>query len=376
MKQDLMTSAFFSGVTTKNDTDFYFESFSSLKLEFDFDYGAIFYKTSQKFELKFEFNPEQIKNFGEFKLKIPIKMQNSTIGYFLFIKKTKFSKEDKLKAETACQKASEIIKEFEFSKIFKNQLTILQDAILNKNKLTIQLEEQNKKLIQTDKIRSEFLANVSHELRTPLNSIIGFSTALKDEMAGKLNDKQKEYASKILSSAIHLTGLINGILDMTKLESGAMNLNLKPQNPNSVIEEAINIIEPLAEEKNIKIETKFEFKGQILIDTLKFRQIIYNLSGNAIKFSHENSKIIISTKEKDGFVYIKVKDFGIGIKKSNQKKIFEKFVQLDNIYTKKYSSTGLGLTITKELTELHNAKIRLTSTIGKGSTFTLIFNKE
>ena len=241
--------------------------------------------------------------------------------------------------------------------------------------MTRLLEEQNEKLIETDKIRSKFLANVSHELRTPLNSIIGFSTALKDEMIGELNDRQKNYTNKILSSAIHLTGLINDILDMTKIESGAIKLNIQKNYPEEIIKEVINILEPLAYEKNIEIETDFKFKGMLSVDFIKFRQIMYNLIGNAIKFSHKNSKIKISSNSNKDRVVFKVKDFGVGIKKADQKRIFDKFVQLDNIYTKTYSSTGLGLTITKELVKMHGGEITVKSQIDKGAEFILSFKK-
>ena len=217
------------------------------------------------------------------------------------------------------------------------------------------------------------MANVSHELRTPLNSIIGFSTALKDEMLGKLNEKQKNYTNKILTSAIHLTGLINDILDMTKIEAKGMKLNLAFFSPVGTIKEVINIIEPLANEKNIQIELINKFEGEIFIDYQKLKQIIYNLLGNAIKFSYENSKVIIKIYKKEKNVYIEIKDFGIGIEKKNHDKVFEKFVQLDNIYTKKYSSTGLGLTITKEFVKMLGGEINLKSELNKGTTFILKF---
>ena len=300
-------------------------------------------------------------------------MQDSVIGYFLFVKKENFTKQEKEKAKKVCLEISYIIKDFEISKIFQNQLSILQSAIVEKNLATKKLEEQNEKLIETDKIRSEFLANVSHELRTPLNSIIGFSTALKDEMLGKLNEKQKNYTNKILTSAIHLTGLINDILDMTKIEAKGMKLNLAFFSPVGTIKEVINIIEPLANEKNIQIELINKFEGEIFIDYQKLKQIIYNLLGNAIKFSYENSKVIIKIYKKEKNVYIEIKDFGIGIEKKNHDKVFEKFVQLDNIYTKKYSSTGLGLTITKEFVKMLGGEINLKSELNKGTTFILKF---
>lgn len=381
MNNNLITSAFFA--KEKNENSFYSDLFFELKKEFDFLFAALFYKKGRTYELNYKtafsdlfknYSPHlKKKEEGIYKLKIPIKFQNSTAGYFLFIKDSPFKKEETKKINSLKEIYINKIKDFEISKIFQNQLLILQDAIVEKNKATKLLEEQNEKLIETDKIRSEFLANVSHELRTPLNSIIGFSTTLKDEMAGPLNEKQKNCANKILSSAIHLTGLINDILDMTKIESKGMKLNLKPENPVSVIKEVLNIIEPLALEKGIKIETDFGFQGEILLDYIKFRQIMYNLTGNAIKFSHKNSKIIISTAKKNNKILIKVQDFGIGIDKKDHKRIFEKFVQLDNVYTKTYSSTGLGLTITNELVKMHGGKINLNSDLNKGTVFTLEF---
>lgn len=382
MNNNLLTTAYFNEENLKDSDKFYLDCFLKLKKEFNFSYCAFFYKTQGKYILSHKhffdeefsnYTPEINKKDSFNKLKIPIKMQNSTIGYFLFVKKEIFIKQEKEKAKKACLEISYIIKDFEISKIFQNQLSILQNAILEKNLATKKLEEQNEKLIETDKIRSEFLANVSHELRTPLNSIIGFSTALKDEMLGGLNEKQKNYTNKILTSAIHLTGLINDILDMTKIEAKGMKLNLGNYFPSDIIKEAINIIEPLANEKNIKIEFFDDYKSEFLIDYQKFKQVIYNLLGNAIKFSYENSKVIIKIYKKEKNLFIKIQDFGIGIDKKNHNKIFEKFVQLDNIYTKKYSSTGLGLTITKEFVKMLGGEISLKSELNKGTIFILKF---
>ena len=383
---NLISSAYFTENTNQNSNDINFECFSKLKNIANVCFCALFYKGAKKYEPNYkisflkEFNdytPSLYKKEnGIFKFRVPLFIQGAIAGYFLVIKKEPFKKAEKEKIKQICFEYTDKIKDFEISKIFKNQLNILQGAILEKNRVAKLLEEQNEKLIETDKIRSEFLANISHELRTPLNSIIGFSTALKDEMPGPMNEKQKSYANKILSSAIHLTGLINDILDMTKIESKAMKLNIQKHCPTDIIKEVINIIEPLAKEKNIKIETDFKYEETISVDFIKFRQIMYNLIGNAIKFSHQNSKIKISTSSFKNTATIKVRDFGIGIAKKDLKRIFDKFVQLDNIYTKKYSSTGLGLTITKELVKLHNADISVRSEINKGSEFILKFKKE
>ncbi len=381
MENGLITSAFFN--TKNRDDSFYYTCLLELKNKVDFAYGGIFYKKNLHFEFFFDKDFDRTflsnKEKNSCKIKMPLKMQNENVGYILAARKSSFSRQEKKKLKDMGEVLASKIKDFEISKIFQSQLLILQQAVLEKNQAAEKLSEQNKKLIETDKIRTEFLANISHELRTPLNSIIGFSSALKDNVAGELNEKQKIYTNKILSSAIHLTGLINDILDMTKLESNALKLNPVLNYPNEIIKEVLNVIEPLKWEKEIQIETVFKLNEKIMIDGQKFRQIICNIIGNAIKFSHKGGKIIIKTDKikdkKTGLnkAVIKIKDFGTGIDKKNHKKIFEKFVQLDNIYTKTYSSTGLGLTITKELVKLHKGEIKLKSALNKGSEFILEF---
>ena len=368
MKDEIIYSAFLN----ENEEDLFYKNFfSKLKDDFEITSGGVYYKTENGKQLVYGAYYEN--NSSNYKLNLPLKLENSIIGYLALEKEKPFSKKEKTILLKQADFLTEKIKEFEIAKIYQNQLSILQNAIIEKRNAEQKLKEKNKKLIETDKIRSEFLANISHELRTPLNSIIGFSTALKEGVAGPLNEKQETYANKILTSAIHLTGLINDILDMTKIEAGQMTVNLKNISPVLIINEVINIIEPLSNEKNIKLETDFKFNSEIPLDYSKFRQVMYNLIGNAIKFSHPNSKIIISTLNKNNKTYVKVKDFGIGIDKKEQKRIFEKFVQLDNIYTKKYSSSGLGLTITNEFVKLQNGKIKLNSKPDKGSEFILEF---
>ena len=373
MDTNLITSAFLNV-----EQDYFME----LKSEIDFLLCGFFHKSIKSYRLKYSYScskeiPKDTlttdKPNGFYTLKIPVKILGNTMGYFLLLRKEKFKKEEKQKLDTISKKYSNRIKDYEISKIFQNQLLILQDAILQKNEATKKLKEQNEKLIETDKIRTEFLSNISHELRTPLNSIIGFSSAMKEGLTGKLNDKQQNFINKILASSIHLTGLINDILDMTKIESKAMKLNLKETDINQTIKETINVIEPLGYEKGIKIETNLKLKDNILTDEQKFRQIMFNLLGNAIKFSHKNSKVVVSTSKLKDCAIIKVKDFGIGIDKKDHKKIFEKFVQLDNIYTKTCSSTGLGLTITNELVKMQNGTISLKSSLNKGAEFTIKF---
>ncbi len=266
------------------------------------------------------------------------------------------------------------IKDYELNDVFKIQLKAMQEAFLEKENAYSIIKKQHKKLQEIDKTKNLFLANISHELRTPLNAIIGFSQALDSEIFGKLNEKQAEYIKDIQISGLHLLGMINEILDLSKIESNVMKFCPIVLNPANSINEVINILEPLYCNKNIEVIFKNNFSGEISADNQKFQQILYNLLSNAIKFTSKNGKIIIEHKSENKNYILKIKDNGIGIDKKYHSKIFKKFVHLNNIYTKNQSSTGLGLTITKELVKLHNGKITLESEVNKGTTFIMNFS--
>lgn len=270
---------------------------------------------------------------------------------------------------------SYLIKDFELNSVFKTQLNLLQEAISDKEKALKIIEKQNKKLKEEDTAKTSFLANVSHELRTPLNAIIGFSDALRNKLFGPLTEKQSEYIGDINNSAVHLLGLINEILDFSKIESGSVKLNMVKFDPNLAIKDVISLMSSLSGAKNIEIETKNLCNKQFLYaDYQKFQQILFNLLGNALKFSPENSKITVVTKDVDKKFILEVHDSGIGIDKKYHKFIFKKFTQINNIYTKQNTSTGLGLAITKEYAALHKGKVYVISEAGHGSTFVVELN--
>ena len=287
----------------------------------------------------------------------------------------KFDSDIKISFETIINVLSYKIKDYELKSVFRMQLKALQDAIVEKENAYEIIKKQHKKLEVLDKTKNLFLANISHELRTPLNAIIGFSQALDSKIFGDLNEKQAEYIKDIQISGIHLLGMINEILDISKLEAHAMKFSPTNINPNILIKEVINILEPLYKKKNIEVQFICGFNGEIKADYQKFQQILFNLLSNAIKFTKEKGKIEISDTKNERDYILKIKDNGIGIEKKYHNKIFKKFVQLNNIYSKNQSSTGLGLTITKELVKLHKGKIILESEPNKGTTFTLEFKK-
>ena len=264
---------------------------------------------------------------------------------------------------------SYILKDMELSNVFKLQLKALKDGILEKNQAYKTIKEQNERILEADKVKNEFLANISHELRTPLNSILGFSDILSAQLYGNLNSKQEEYINDIKVSATHLLGMINEVLDMSKIEANAMKIVKSSFWISRAVNEACNILMPLAQKKNIVLNKDMPVDFEVFADYQKIQQILYNLISNAIKYSPENNNVDISIRANDETFKIAIHDNGIGIDKKYHGKIFAKFVQLDSAYTKKESSTGLGLTITKELVELHEGKISLVSEVNNGSTF-------
>ncbi|MDT8316805.1 MAG: ATP-binding protein [bacterium] len=225
---------------------------------------------------------------------------------------------------------------------------------------------------QATRAKSDFLANMSHELRTPLNAILGFSEMLATEMAGELNDIQKEYLNDVYESGNHLLLLINDILDLSKVESGNMELDLSKVEINSLIARCLVFFKEKALNKNLTITTDIKGDGdEILADELKLKQVLINLIGNAVKFTNDNGRITVYAQKSDKGIKITIEDSGIGIDKKDMNRLFEPFQQLENVYTKKVQGTGLGLALSKRMIEMHGGTLTVKSVLGKGSSFTI-----
>lgn len=373
-----------------SNVDFYKEILFKISSVISADYYGIYFVSSDDFELKGFFTKDNknrtlddeifhyIQNQDEtthvyknngFVICTKLLIRNSLFGFVVAIRDDNYTQDEIKSFEALVSVVAYLIKDYELNDVFKMQLKALQDAIEEKNIAYETIEKQHKKLIELDKTKTAFLANISHELRTPLNAIIGFSQALSYKIFGELNKKQEEYVKDIHISGLHLLGMINEILDLSKIESKAMKISLSELSPAIVIQEAINILSPLSEQKAIKVDFINQSAKNIMADYQKLQQILFNLLSNAIKFTPEGGNITIKIYEDDKDFILEVKDTGVGIDKKYHNKIFTKFVHLNNLYTKGQSSTGLGLTITKELVKLHKGKITLESTVNKGSTF-------
>lgn len=243
----------------------------------------------------------------------------------------------------------------------------LVESLQRSNKL---LFEANKKLKRATEAKSEFLAHMSHELRTPLNVIIGFSELMLDEVPGKVNEEQQQCLNDILGSGQHLLGLINDILDLSKVESGKMELKLRNIVLPSVIESLRKQMMPVIAARKQTLEVNVE-EGlpQVRADKAKIRQVLINLLSNSTKFTPDGGKLRVEAVREDGWCRVSVIDNGIGIKKEDQEMIFEPFSQSGSPVSWGVSGTGLGLTIAKQIIEKHDGQIWLESEYGKGSRF-------
>jgi signal transduction histidine kinase len=227
-------------------------------------------------------------------------------------------------------------------------------------------------LRELDRLKSSFLANMSHELRTPLNSILGFADVILEELDGPLTENMANDIGLIYKNGQHLLHLINDVLDMAKIESGRMNLNVEKFNLQEIIEEVTSITAPLASEKNLAlfIDPDSDHEVEISADKIRLRQVMINLVNNSIKFT-EKGKIAIHVTREDRSVLISVKDTGIGVPMDQLESIFQEFTQVDTSTTRKAGGTGLGLPISRRLIEMHGGRLWAESTgvNGEGATF-------
>lgn len=320
------------------DEKFFQHIFDVLKKVVHFDYGCISYG-SQKYSFGIEKND---------KLTEELKVNGIKFGEIL-ISSDGFTNDDKIIFKISSSIIANIIKDNEISKIMKIHV--------------LELQKGYKEVKDSEKLKSDFISHISHELRTPLNSIIGYTDILP--LAGDLNDKQIEFVNDIKVSGINLLNMINEILDIAKIEAGAICLTKSIFNISKLVNEVENVIKPLL--KGRKFIKNIE-NIEICADYQKLQQILINLLGNAIKFTDNDGKIILDIHKSNNTLTISVEDNGIGIAQENIEKIFEKFEKVDS---NNANSTGLGLSIVKEFVKLHGGIISVKSQLGFGTKFVI-----
>lgn len=240
---------------------------------------------------------------------------------------------------------------------------------LQNAKLFREIEEKGRELEAASRHKSQFLANMSHELRTPLNSVLGFTELLVDGIYGELPDKAKATVARVQANGRHLLGLINDVLDLSKIEAGQLTLALEDYSVGQIVRSAATAVEPLARSKGLSLAaTVAENLPLGRGDERRLTQVLLNLAGNAVKFT-ERGAIDILADAVDGHFEIIVRDTGPGIAPTDQALIFDEFQQVDNSSTRQKGGTGLGLAISKRIVEMHGGTIGVESVPGSGSTF-------
>jgi signal transduction histidine kinase len=263
---------------------------------------------------------------------------------------------------------------------------VLATDVTEQQQICKELAAKNADLIQLNRLKDEFLACISHELKTPLTAVLGLSRLLVDQQLGELNERQARYAGLIHQSGRHLMSVVNDILDLTRMETGQMDLALVPVKIQTVCDRALSEAKAVhtqttkasttqppvvssAPEFTICIEPGLD---QIVADELRLRQMLVHLLSNAFKFTEHSGEIGLRVNRWEGWIAFTVWDTGIGIPEHQQHLIFQKFQQLENPLTRQFEGTGLGLVLTRALARLHGGDVSFLSREGKGSQFTLL----
>ncbi len=233
------------------------------------------------------------------------------------------------------------------------------------------LLERNEALVAADRLKSQFISHVSYELRTPLTNIIGFSELLESPRTGPLNDKQREYLTDVSASSRQLLSIIDDILDLANIDAGALELKVAPVEARPIIEGAVLAVRDRASRARIKLEVMIAPDVEVILgDEGRVKQIFYNILSNAIGFSPPGGTVKVSSERQQGMIAFKVRDEGVGIPKSQQRAVLERFVSRSQ--GSKHRGAGLGLPVAKSLVELHGGRLQLESEPGVGTTVTVL----
>jgi len=256
-----------------------------------------------------------------------------------------------------------VIRDVTERKQAEQRVRTLQEGYMN------ELEMRQKEAERLNQLKSDFIASVSHELRTPLHTIIGFAELLAEDAQGPLNEKQKKFLRHIHADSEHLLGLINDVLDLSRIEAGALNLHSESVPLQAIVSQTMSAIRPYADSRAVSLRQGDRLDLRVVADPMRLRQILTNLLNNGVKFSEAKGEVFVDAVIDEGFVKITVSDTGLGIPPKECIRIFDKFHQVDVAPVEVREGTGLGLAICKQLVEMQGGKIWVESEPKKGSRF-------
>ena len=317
----------------------------------------------------------QLFNLASFCV-VPIISQEAKLGLLMVGNDLPYSRATEGDLEMLSILAGQIASGIENAKLYEELWHSHQELEQRVAQRTKELALANEKLKKIDKLKSEFVSAVSHELRTPLTSIKGYAAILMAGKLGAVPESVKERLEKINKHSDSLTKLVNDLLDISRIESGRVEMKLERLDIKDAIDWVVDIISPQIKEKKIEFTIDIPKKASAcLADAIQLGRVLTNLLGNAIKFTPQKGKVSVNVKEDKNFLQIDIRDCGIGIAEEDLANIFEEFYRVDNAINQKIKGAGLGLSLVKRIVEAHKGKIWVNSKPGKGTTFSFTLPK-
>jgi signal transduction histidine kinase len=324
-------------------------------------------------ELKFLTDPLDLTSF----IMVPLIIRDKIIGIMLMGNSTSHKKPEETDVEILLVLANQLAQSIENARLYEELWRAYQDLEKRVKQRTLELEKANKALTQMNQVKTEFVSAVAHELRTPLTSIKGYATILNSGRLGELKPEQKERLRRINKHSNELAQLINNLLDISRIESGRVTMEIKEISLDEIINDINEIIAPQIEEKeiNFKIEKTPEIK-KIWADHQQIERVFINILGNAIKFTPNRGNITMKISDTKDYVQVDIIDTGTGIAPQDIEKIFDEFYRADNPINRGKKGTGLGLSLAKKIIDAHKGRIWVESKIGKGTKFSFTIPKK
>lgn len=307
---------------------------------------------------------------------VPIVTKEESIGFILGGNDSAYGRITEDDAELLSILANQISQALENARLYEEIWDSHQKLEMRIKERTRELAKANEELIRYNKMKSEFVSAVSHELRTPLTSIKGYAAILIEGKLGEVTPAIKERLEKINKHSDTLTKMVNDMLDISRIESGKVEMKFEKLEVKDVVDGVVDMITPQIREKDLKLEIEIPAKvSSMSADNTQIERVFINLLSNAIKFTPSGGKIGIKAKEEDKFIEIEISDTGSGISEEELPRIFDEFFRCENPINREVKGTGLGLSLVKRIVEAHGGKIGVKSTLHKGTTFNFTLPK-